>query len=200
MNYTIDQIKAVFASKGYTYFEGDKPYNLNIVGIRKTRDSVVNTFEDLICVLYNDEGNSMVLKSFPATTKPGTYFLKHPINVSGTAIMSPGQYIEAYSIGLHRDQYRALVQVRPIKVFRDSNQDDVIDLKPEKIIVGVYGLNIHESNPFTPSYRVDKWSAGCQVFQSPVDFARFMKLCDRAVKQYGNRFTYTLLTEDDFAV
>ena len=197
MNFTIDQIRAVFSSKGYTFFDGDKPYNLNIVGIRKTRDSIVNTFEDVICIVYRDEKMNLVLESFPSTTKPGTFFLKHPINTSGTAIMAPGQYKGAYAIGLHRDEYRAMVQVGSVKVFRDTNQDDVIDLDPEKIMAGVYGLNIHQSNPFTPSFRVDKWSAGCQVFQSPVDFARFMKLCDRSVKLYGNSFSYTLLNQSD---
>jgi hypothetical protein len=198
MNYTIEQIKTVLGRKGYTFFDGDKPYDLNIIGIRKTRDSIINTFEDTISVIYRDENRNPVQETYAATTKPGTFYLTHPMSAGGTAILAPGQYKWAYALGLHRNQYRALVQVKPVKVFRDDDRDNQVDINPAKISQGIYGINIHRSNPFVPSHSVDKWSAGCQVIQDPADFDRLIALCDCAVKQYGNLFTYTLLNQDDF--
>ncbi|MDH4263851.1 MAG: hypothetical protein OEV78_12490 [Spirochaetia bacterium] len=61
-----------------------------------------------------------------------------------------------------------------------------------------FGVNIHRSHQQTAMTRVDKWSAGCQVFQDPEHFAFFLKLCDIAAAKYGNSFTYTLLTEEDY--
>jgi hypothetical protein len=40
---------------------------------------------------------------------------------------------------------------------------------------------------------IDKFSAGCQVFQNASDFNEFMSMCDNHSSLYGNRFTYTLL-------
>jgi hypothetical protein len=35
-----------------------------------------------------------------ATTDPGLYYLKHPANSSGTAILKEGQYLYRYCLGL----------------------------------------------------------------------------------------------------
>ncbi|MCI0447290.1 hypothetical protein L0152_29285, partial [bacterium] len=40
---------------------------------------------------------------------------------------------------------------------------------------------------------IEKFSAGCQVFENAEDFAEFMKLAQRHSKLYGNSFTYTLI-------
>ena len=87
-----------------------------------------------------------------------------------------------------------------MKVYRDNNRDNNYDLDEKTIEEGIFGINIHKSNPYTESQRVDKWSAGCQVFKRAQDYAVFMGLCDRASNLYGNSFTYTLLEEQDFNV
>jgi MoaA/NifB/PqqE/SkfB family radical SAM enzyme len=45
--------------------------------------------------------------------------------------------------------------------------------------------------------RVGLDSAGCQVFQHRSDFDRFIKTIKKVPKAYGNKFTYTLINEDD---
>ena len=62
---------------------------------------------------------------------------------------------------------------------------------------GYFGINIHRSNPYDKSYLVEKWSAGCQVFQSVKDYDEFLDICKESAKLYGNSFTYTLLTEQE---
>ncbi|MFY8166613.1 MAG: hypothetical protein ACOVJ8_08480 [Sediminibacterium sp.] len=179
-------------TKGYQVF--DRPYELNIVGIRKN-DVNANNFDDGIFVFWKDDSGNWVGDYNPATTDPGTYWLKNPMNVDGTAILKEGQYINAYRIGKHKGQYDALVQVKPVTVIRDYDRNAVLDFNNGKETTGLYGINIHRSALSGKSQNVDKWSAGCQVFQIGSDFEDFMKRADKHRKLYGNTFTYTLIDE-----
>ena len=191
-----DLVKNVYQQKGYRFFE-DGQYNLNIFGVR-TENKVADLFDDFIGVCYNDKENNKVCKTFKATTDAGTYWLKNPENKKGTALLVPNQYLSAYKLGMHRGQYRALVQEKPVKVYRDSNKNAILDFNDCTIEEGIFGINIHRSNPLTYSKNVYKWSAGCQVFQDIVEYDLFIHLCKTAKTKYGNSFTYTLFTENDF--
>ena len=183
---SIEIIKEVLHKKGYGYFEEE----LNIIGVRSSND-IANSFDDWIYLIQ--EGGEEV-KIYPVTTDPGKYWLENPMNVEGTAILVPGQYEGAYTIGLHRGKYEALRQSRPVKVWRDNTKDTKLD-KEGKIYEGMFGINIHRSNATSQSRVVEKWSAGCQVFQKAADFNEFMKIC----KASGQKaFSYTLLEKSDF--
>jgi len=111
------------------------------------------------------------------------------------ARLVPGQYRGSHTIGLHQGKYEALRQHRPVKVFRDANKDMTFD---ENVIdVGIFGINIHRSNPKTESTYVENWSEGCQVFKRVKDFDLFMSICNKAKVIHGNSFSYTLLTSGD---
>lgn len=194
-------LRDVEAAGGKVFINGD--INLNIIGIRTPDGAAVpGTFDDVIEVWYR-KGGRWLCESFPVTTEPGRYWLEHPMRVEGTAILCPGQYRGAYRIGKHKGQYKALVQRGPVKVWRDNNRNDIIDINPGAAqIEGLYGINIHasDSDPFDSSDRergegadVGKWSAGCQVFANSSDYRAFWKLIERAAKVYGDRFTYTLI-------
>lgn len=175
---------------GYAFFtNGD--YNLNIIGVRD-KNLNTNTFNDDIYIVYKVKGN-WVMDSYPITTKPGYKSLLNPMNPKGTGIMVPGQYRGAYKLGLHRGEYLALVQVKPIKVYRDNNRDTIIDLNPKTIDEGYFGGNIHKAG--RDSKIVDDWSALCQVFKRSKDYDKFIELCKISEKLYGNSFTYTLLND-----
>jgi len=68
---------------------------------------------------------------------------------------------------------------------------------------GMFGINIHA--PITVragmktyvASKVYAASAGCQVFQRLQDFLEFRTLCDNAEKEWGNKFTYTLIRDTD---
>ena len=175
---------------GHSVFESGT-YNLNIIGLR-TRDSDSNTFNDRICVVYKDD-KGWITRTWPCTTDPGLYWRENPGNVDGTAILVPGQYRGAYKIGRHRGQYDALVQRGgPVKVYRDGNKNEVLDMDPDTEQEGFFGINIHKAG--TNSSNVDKWSAGCQVFKSQDDFDSFMDICRKQVSVNGwKTFTYTLV-------
>lgn len=183
--------------KGYTFFDGNKQLNVNLIGVRRDNPGT-NEFDDFLVMIYRDKKLKEVCVVFPVTTDPGEYWLENPMNPKGTAVLVPGQYRGTWQLGKHQNNYEALVQRKEVKVWRDNNKDKVIDYKSfHTISEGYFGINIHRSNPYDKSYLVNKWSAGCQVFQSVDDFDEFMKICKKSANLYGNSFTYTLLTEQE---
>ena len=186
----------LFAKKGYKYFTKGE-YNLNIIGIRTNHNNqVTNKFDDYLIVIYKTatKENRQI---YNITTEPGLYYMKNMMNSKGTAILVPGQYLGAWQIAKHRGKYDALCQRKPIKVYRDGNKDAIYDLEPEKVDTGIFGVNIHRSSQWSTVQDVDKYSAGCQVFNDFNQFISFMKLCKKQRDIYGNSFTYTLINEDD---
>lgn len=188
----------IFEEKGYAYFTKGA-YNLNIIGIRSdNKNRVTNLFDDYLVVIYKTANGRWTRKCYPITTEPGTYYMiKKLLNPKGTAILAPGQYRGCWEIGKHKGLYKALVQKKNVKVYRDSNRDNIYDMLNHRTDTGVFGLNIHRSNEYVTAKYVDSYSAGCQVFANPKDFTAFMRICEEQRVRYGNSFTYTLLNEED---
>lgn len=191
-NYNFEQL---FKSKNYSFFTNGL-YNLNIIGVRNnTRNVITNKFDDCLVLDYNDE-NGHQRKIYTITTEPGLSSMKSFTNLKGTAILVPGQYKGVYKIDLHNKKYKALCQRNgPVKVYRDGNRNDIYDLVPSTIETGYFGINIHRANECWIRNTVDNYSAGCQVFNDPKEFKEFMNICKKAAEIYGNKFTYTLITE-----
>lgn len=188
-------IKAVMRSKGYLVFGGNRGYDLNLFGIR-TKNTDANEFNDWVGVMYLESGVWNTF-AFPATTDPGTYWRMHPLNVSGVAAVKPAQYRGSHKVGVHKG-YPALQQRAPVVVYRDPDRDRLLEMDDSNTEQGMFGINIHRASSHHPSERVDKWSAGCQVLQDPIQFEFLMELARKASSIHGNSFTYTLLTEADF--
>ena len=202
MSYTREQIEAAVKTKGYKWFEDrhNKGYDVNIVGVRNsdTANKVTNRFDDKITVSYKKNGKWKFF-CFDCTTDPGTHWVKNIMSKRGVAILKPGQYRSSHKIRLHQGKYEALGQQKPVKVYRDGNLDEVYDTDEATIKEGIYGINIHRSNPHTESYYINKWSAGCQVFKRIADYDTFMEICHKAKDVWGNSFTYTLLNSSDLS-
>ncbi len=188
------RLRAVCKREGHKFFDaGD--YNLNIIGVR-TDDRRSDLFNDWLCLAFRQNDHEQLLV-FAATTDPGTYWREHPMNVSGTAILKPGQYPGSHSLGQHQGKYPALVQSGPVTVYRDGNADALLDAHdgiPTE--TGHFGINIHKAGRLSDARSsVGKWSAGCQVVADTADFDLFLAICNRAAAKWGPRYTYTLLTE-----
>jgi hypothetical protein len=198
LNYTAEQIKKAVIKKGHTWYESDS--KLNIVGVRNssTKNLVTNKFDDIITVTYK-EASEIKFYQFAITTDPGAYYVKNFFpGAVATGRMVPGQYVNAYSIGTHRSKYEALIEVGPIKAFRDDNKDDIYD--ETNIQQGNFSMNIHKAfdSDTGVAIEIDNTSAGCQVFSSTQDFNNFMTLVRSSrTKLNSNSFTYTLLLSDD---
>ncbi len=189
----LNTVQNTMKKNGHVIFSKDhRPYNLNIVGIRSAnRES--KQFDDSINCFYKFNGTWHVY-SFKGTTDPGLYYLNTPLNSRGTAILLPGQYRRSHAIGLHRNKYAALRQIGAMTIARDNNKDNYIDIKASKKYTGIFGINIHRASSYRESVSVNKWSAGCQVIADPESFDTFMKLCRLSAAEWGNKFSYTLLS------
>lgn len=189
--------KTLFEKKGYAFFTNGN-YNVNIIGVRSNQGGkVTNAYDDLLIVDYNTEtGHKRQI--YTITTEPGLSLMKHPSNSKGTAILVPGQYRGVYAVDLHNGKYKAVCQrLGAVKVYRDGNKDNVYDYNPGSIDTGWFGINIHRSNETWTRNTIDNYSAGCQVFNDPKEFASFMRIIEKSKAIYGNKFTYTLINEED---
>ena len=198
MSFTREQVEAAVKAKGYVWFEdaANKGFDVNIVGIRNssTGKKVTNVFDDWLTLSYK-EGGMWKFHSWAITTDPGTKAVKEFHNPNGVARLVPGQYRRSHIIRLHQGKYEALGQNAPVKVWRDKNKDMSFD--EVTIQEGVFGINIHRSNPTTESAYVENWSEGCQVFKRVKDFNEFMTICRKSRDIHGNSFSYTLLESSD---
>lgn len=185
-------IQNTMLAKAYKIYS--RPFELNIVGVR-ANSTVPNSFDDTINVFYKNNSGDWQYHKFPATTDPGTFWLRNLMNPQGTAIVKQGQYIGSHGIGIHRGKYQALTQKRPLTVIRDYDRDAVLDFNNGKEQTGIFGINIHRASVNGTTKFVEKHSAGCQVFANIDDFNLFMQLAQRHKQLYGNDFTYTLIDE-----
>ena len=200
--YTIEKIKSVLTKKGYVWFNDDsnKSYDVNIIAIRNssTGNKVTNVFDDTLTISYKDEKGVWCFYEWNATTDPGKKSMLewNKMGITGgCARLVPGQYRGVWSIDKHQGKYEALCQRNGnVKVYRDSDFD--LEYDENKITEGMYGINIHKAGQ--DSTWVENWSAGCSVFKRVKDFDEFMKICKKASKIHGNKFTMTLLTSKDF--
>ena len=173
-------------SKGWTLSLA----RVNIIGMRQ-KEKVLDTYNDYICIAYIDQRSRWIFKAFPATTLPGKYWLVDKlINPKGTLILSPGRYVGAFELGKHKGKYEALVQAKPLPVYRDKNRDGIIDY--ENLETGMFGVNIHKREGFSDF--IGKNSAGCQVIKEQADFEELITLCkQKGVKNPQKNFDYILL-------
>ena len=191
---TTDELLDKMEARGHAVFtNSSRNYNLNIIDTRDP-DPVMDRFGCALSLLWRYDGK-WNLRNYRITTLPGSYYMRvRLLNHEGCAILVPGQYRGVYSIGLHRGKYLALCQRNgAVRVYRDGDRDKEFDMEPDKMRKGWYGINIHRCGKDGTVPRVGANSAGCQVFQSHLDFNNFMEHVIEAEENWGNRFTYTLL-------
>lgn len=147
---------------------------------------------------YNTSLGKERMFTWTITTDPGTYWLNHPMNKLGCAVLKHGQYKNCWSLGFHNNKstHPALVQTGPVTVYRDNDKNGT----PNECGVedtGYFGVNIHRSNATGKTPTIDKWSAGCQVFQQKIDHDKMLSICNQYKTKVNNKFTYTLIREKE---
>lgn len=182
--------------KGYAFFTSNS-YNLNIIGVRASKN-FTNLFDDAIVVIYKNSKGWWVVDSYEATTDPGRDSLAKPLSKSGCAILVPGQYRSTYKLDMHAGKYLALCQRGgKVRVYRDGNRNKKYELNKNSIEEGMFGINIHRAKRSGDTKYVNSFSAGCQVFKNAKDYYEFIDTCQVAADRFSNSFTYTLIDEDD---
>jgi hypothetical protein len=192
---TLQQIIKTAESKGYTIDK--RPFKLNLIGVRNSKATNQNTFDDQIAYFYYDNNGQLRGKVSVGTTDPSTYWLNNPMNVKGAAVLKSGEYKDAYAIGLHKGQYTALVQVKPVTTIRDNDRNALINYFAPTT-TGLYGINIHRATLNKANKAViGQDSAGCQVFRDVADYNEMIDLAKKSREKYGNKFSYILIDELD---
>jgi hypothetical protein len=181
----LEKLRALLRHNGYKVFT--RPYELNIVGLRAD-STIPNRFDDEIHVFYMVSPTKWNYHVFTATTDPGTYWLRNPMQPQGTGILEKGQYIDTYQLGLHKGQYEALVQKKPVTVIRDYDRDAQLDFNNGTRYTGFFGINIHRANSRGTTKTIDKYSAGCQVF-----YLRTLKLSPHSLTYVNVTELYTAI-------
>lgn len=201
---SVEKIIEVLKSKDYKVYDTPSiEWNVNIVGIRN-KNLIPDKFDDTLVVFHHFLDNWFSYY-YPITTDPSIHYLKNPTNSKGTAILLEGQYRGKYLIRKHNGTYYALCQGQneatdKVSVYRDGNRNGSLELQPETIEEGIFGINIHKGpkNGTWGSDNHERYSAGCQVFADSRHFKEFMQIVRHGEKAFGNKFTYTLLNEKDF--
>lgn len=200
---SVDAILETMETKGYRVY--DSPgvdWNLNIVGVRSD-PGAVGAFDDTLAVFQRFR-RSWEISYYDITTDPGRFYADQTVNEVGATILKEGQYCGAYALDIHAQgqpsAHLALCQrCGPVTVCHVVGEDD--RQAPERLTTetGMFGIDIHHSGAGSAKPPNVRSSAGCQVFADPRKFAEFLTKCREAANAFGNRFTYTLLHERDFA-
>ena len=191
------ELKDLYTANNFDYEEDI--WKVNITGIRSPGKEVTNLFDDTLVVTYKDENQQNQVYQFPITTQPGVPWLKEPYSSIGAAILKPGQYKDAYKFGRHGNPgYEAIIDAKDLIVFRDSNRDLNYDDPNIPTQTGEFGINIHRSYASGTATKVNRYSAGCQVFANSEDFKVFLNILTKSYQYLGIakrkfRITYTLI-------
>lgn len=196
-NLTIQDIIRAMNRKGHKVFENDtRPFNINYGAVRDPERT--GTWNDQFFCFWKYKGLWTLLQHV-GTTDPGMYYHQNLLNEKGVAILPEGQHEKAFKLGKHQNRYTALVQARPIKVYRDQNLDGIMNLDASTLDEGWHGIHHHRSLSDAEASKVGKFSAGCQVRLNPDEHDLFMNLFAHVEKEWGsNGQTYTLMNIADF--
>jgi len=190
-----DAMKLIYGNLGYSFDERKEAVNL--FGVR-SKDLLVDQFNDLLGVCYIDYFDNPQCLVFPGTTKPGLHYLKTELgNEAGTFILAPGYHKDCWTSGLHNG-HPSYTQSGPnvFKGYRDSNSDGKLDMSG-KIYSDSTGVDGHTTRyDILVNNVVDRFSAGCQVCWFDKHHALWYNLGLRTFELYKiNKISYTLFQE-----
>lgn len=159
-----------------------------------------NCFNDIRLVLEVVSGVPQIIGNWEATTEPGNYYTRKPMNSGGAARIKFGQYT-SWRVGMHgtSDRHEALVQVAPVSVHRDFNKD--FKRTGDRITTGNFGINQHWGYDAAIN-NVGNTSAGCLVGRTRGGHREFMNLVksdERYKKDPSFIFTTTIIPGDELA-
>jgi len=126
--------------------------------------------------------------------------------ISNIQTLVPSQYIDVYQVSNYGGEPAMITNTNSKQmVWIDDKYDRpefapsnlTTPLKVNDIGTGDFGIGIHLGYP--GGKKVGNWSEdGSQVFSASSELNEFFGLCNSHIENYGNSFTYTLATKDDW--
>lgn len=131
------------------------PYDANWVVLRNLK-APQDSFDGLSTLNWTEPGGAWQSVQIIAATRPGSKYLRSPMNPNGTAMVRAGRHALSHCLGTHgKNKTDALVQIPgTLIVLRDNDRDFVWDPADTKGWTDATGVNHHECSD--PAYL-----AGC---------------------------------------
>jgi hypothetical protein len=150
-------------------------------------DDKPNEFNDVRMAIEFINGKPKIADIWEGTTEPGRHYtVEAPMDPKGAARIQFGQY-KAWRMGMHgrSNPHRALVQVAPVSVHRDFNQDfkrigDFVD-------TGNFAINQHWGYDY-PRNDVNVAGAGCLVGRSITGHKDFLSVIEQDKRYLATPF------------
>ena len=180
----ITEIKEYYKQNGFTIEK------FNLIGFRNSEGIEKDVINDQMGFFTDNE-----LFLCPGTTDPSVYWTTSgERNKSGTFHLLEGYHKDIWCIGKHKG-YEAIVNdyryCKPTRGWRDANYNFVQDAK-DVIVCDYFGVNFHRMDQNIIVKLIGKYSAGCQVVQSPKDFNYILQ---KAKASGLKTFSYMLVEE-----
>ena len=157
----------------------------------------------LLCTAHRELGNDNVPYKSTHKNHPSAVWTRSSARHYAWVydhMMALGDEYERRYGRIHLTILKCEEHTKDLVVFRDPNKDLTYDDPELPTQTGEFGINIHRSNPQGTSRKVNKWSAGCQVFANSEDFKIFKGILQKSYEYKGIskrefRITYTLIEE-----
>lgn len=199
-----DKIINYMLKKGYWICRHSQCFNVVYVeGVNPDgtlNDDRPNVFNDLRIAFSITSSGAPKFAVWDGTTEPGLYWTQHPMSPDGAARIAFNQY-KSWIVGIHHagkpTAHEALVQVEPVTVYRDLNQD--FKRPGDKTDTGLFGINQHWGYD-APKNDLGRTSAGCLVGRSEDGHRQFMQMMKsdpRYVANAAYRFMAAVVPGDD---
>lgn len=199
---TITSIIDYMIVSGYKLATEDEQINIVYVEGMNTNGTLNNDapnhFNDIRTVITFEDGVPKIAGIWEATTEPGSKYTYRPMNANGAARIRFGQY-KAWAVGVHgsgKGAHEALIQVGPVTVCRDFNQDFI--RSGDRTDTGLFGINQHWGYDL-PKHDILGASAGCLVGRTTQGHREFMALVKSDRRYQRDRqfiFTTTVIPGD----
>lgn len=191
-----DFIKDLYQQNGFP-FQKEKEI-INVTGYR-SKDLLVDQFNDIILAAYKDFYGDRQCLLFPGTTKPGLYYLQKELgNIEGTFIMAKGFYLNCWMVNPDPAGKHKIIQAGPgvFRGHRDRNADGKLD-ETGLIYTDSTGVDLHTTrSDVNVTNVVDRFSAGCQVLWEDKHFGVIYNLILRSLElQPIKKISYALFVE-----
>ena len=188
-------------AKNYVVFTEPKEYNIVYVeGMNEDgslNNNAPNQFNDRRMVIEVINKVPKIVNHWQATTEPGSYYTFQPLNPQGVARIAFGQY-KAWSVGIHgtAEPQEALIQVAPVTVYRDFNQD--FKRTGDKLDTGLFAIDQHWGYD-APVNDIKNASGGNLVGRTRKGHREFMAIIkqDRRYVANPNYVFYTTIIPGD---
>ena len=183
---TLTTVRSALKKGGHPWKR--EPFELNVVGVRSSKNTP-GQFGDWLTCSWLDDGGMWFFRRWRCSTDPWSFWRNHPLNSgAGRGILPAGHHGALWALGTVRGRHPGLVQVSDVEMWTDEKKRT----KATHSLSGPgrFGVACHwqEDRPF-------RWHPGCQVFEHEHQFGEFLAIVRHSLQVIPGVIDYTLIME-----